>query len=110
LAIRLWLAQAFLALQVSTMMAGGVAAAELEAPLAGGWWFSLAMQVAHSGAGTLVQLACALLLALGLLSRLAALAMLVEALLIPLPGAGETLRPFWVVLICFIALMGHPSI
>ncbi len=104
-AVRIWLAQAFLAQQLGMIMHGD-ADARLSAPLGAGWWSGLSMQLAHSGPGAAVQALCPLLLAAGLLARPAALAMLAEAVLIPLPHAADALRPFWIVLLAWLVVVG----
>lgn len=80
LAIRLWLAQAFLILQVHAMMGGVHDGAQPP--------FGLLHGVTASCAGMAVQALCPVLLALGLLARTAAAAMLLQALLVP--PAGDT--------------------
>ena len=82
LAIRLWLAQAFLAARVHTMMAGGGA----------------------PDVGFAIQTAGAALLAIGLLSRPVALALAVEAMLSA--GADPDARLFWTALLVRIVVLG----
>ena len=89
LAIRLWLAQAFLVVQVHEMMAAPAASGRLAAPLGSSWWLDALHGVMGSGPGLVVQTACPLLLAAGLLSRPAALAMLVQAAVMPMAGAPD---------------------
>ncbi len=106
LAIRLWLAQAFLVVQVHEMMApaprGG-----LGAPLGPSWWLGALHGIMASGPGLVVQTACPLLLAAGLLSRPAALAMLLQAVLMPEAGAAAPDgRLFWTALLLRVALLG----
>ncbi len=105
LAIRLWLAQAFLVVQVHEMTApaprGG-----LGAPLGPSWWLGALHGVMASGPGLVVQTACPLLLAAGLLSRPAALAMLLQAVLMPEAGAAADGRLFWTALLLRVALLG----
>ena len=105
LAVRIWLSQAFLIQQAIAMM-GQPLDPRLTAPLGAGWWSELAMHVARSGPGTAVQILCPLLLACGLLSRPAAFALLVKAVLLPLPPEAEALRPFWVALLAWLAVCG----
>lgn len=94
LAIRLWLAQAFLALQMHAMMADGN-----DAPLPAG----LLHDITGSYAGMAFQALCPVLLAIGLLARPAAMAMLLQALL--LPPAGDT-RLFWIALLLRVVVLG----
>ena len=105
LAVRLWLAQAFLAPQVAAMM-GLRLNQGLAAPLGPGWWSGLAMHVAQSGFGAAVQALCPLLVAAGLLTRPAAMAMLIEAVLVPLPPWSGALRPFWIALLAWLVVSG----
>ena len=74
LAIRLWLAQAFLAVQIHGLMLGHAVGASLDTS----WWTGAVRAVTSSGLGLLVQAACPLLLAPGLLARPAAAAMLLQ--------------------------------
>ncbi len=74
LAIRIWLAQAFLVVQVHEMMQGA-APSGLHGIMA-------------SSLGLAVQTAYPLLLAVELLARPAAAAMLLQALLLPIVGSG----------------------
>jgi NADH dehydrogenase FAD-containing subunit/uncharacterized membrane protein YphA (DoxX/SURF4 family) len=105
LAIRIWLAQAFAGQQITNMM-GHLVNSRLVAPLGTGWWSAMAMHVAQSNPGTLVQAACPMLLAAGLLTRPVALTMVVEAVLLPLPVISAPLRPFWVALLVWLAVSG----
>ena len=81
---RIWVAQAFLTIQLHELMLG----AGLGAPLGAGWWYGLLRDVTESSFGAVVQAACPILLAAGLLSRFAAAALVLQALLLPMPGAG----------------------
>jgi hypothetical protein len=76
--IRLWLAQAFLTLEIVTMMTGPGAASRADAG-----WSGLLHDLTTSGFGVAVQRLCGVLLLLGLFSRLAAGPMLVQ-------GGGTT--------------------
>ncbi len=106
LAIRLWLAQAFLVVQVQEMMLGA-GPAELSAPLGTAWWYGALHGVMASSLGILVQTTCPVLLALGLLARPAALAMLVQALVLPGMGAaGPDAHLFWTALLLRVVLLG----
>ncbi len=104
LAIRLWLAQAFLVVQVHEMMAGAVSGNGLAAPLGSAWWLGALHGIMASSLGVAVQTACPLLLALGLLRRPAALAMLVQAFLPP--AAGPDAHLFWMALLLRVVLIG----
>jgi len=104
LAIRLWLAQAFLVVQVHEMMAAPAPSRGLGAPLGPSWWLGALHGVMVSGPGLVVQTACPLLLALGLLSRPVAFAMLVQAAVTP--DAGPDGRLFWMALLLRVALLG----
>ena len=74
LAIRLWLAQAFLVVQVREMMASPSSGPS--APLGPSWWLGALHGVMASGPGAAFQGACPVLLAVGLLCRPVAPAML----------------------------------
>ena len=105
LAVRIWLAQAFLSQQALAMMGHGLDT-RLTAPLGAGWWSELAMHVAISGIGTAMQILSPLLLAFGLLTRPAVVVLLLKAVLVPLPPDAEALRPFWLVLLVWLAISG----
>jgi len=105
LAVRLWLAQAYLVVQVHEMMAAPAAGGGLGAALAGSWWLDALHGVMGSGPGLAIQTVCPLLLAVGLLSRPAALAMLVQAAVMPMAGAPDG-RLFWAALLVRIVLLG----
>lgn len=104
LAIRLWLAQAFLVVQVHEMMAAPLSSRGLGAPLGPSWWLGALHGVMVSGPGLVVQTACPLLLASGLLSRPVALAMLVQAAV--MPDAGPDGHLFWTALLLRVVLLG----
>ena len=105
LLIRLWLAQAFLVVQVTEMMLGA-GPAGLDAPLGTAWWYGALHGVMASSLGLVVQTACPVLLALGLLARPAALAMLVQALVFSGMGAGPDAQVFWTALLLRVVLLG----
>ena len=111
LAIRVWLAQAFLALQVREMMLGGTST-HLAAPLGVGWWLHAVHDVMASNLGLAIQTVCPLLLAFGLMGRLAALAMLVQAVMLGMTGSGPGpevsagAQLFWMALLLRLALVG----
>ncbi len=106
LAIRLWLAQAFLVVQVHEMMSAGPVG--LGAPLGAAWWSGALHGVMASSLGLAVQTACPLLLAFGLLARPAAGAMLVQALVLPPAGtgAGPDAQLFWTALLLRVVVLG----
>ena len=104
LAIRLWLAQAFLVVQVHEMMSAGPVG--LAAPLGVAWWSGALRGVMASSLGLAVQTACPVLLALGLLARPAAAAMLVQALMLPMAGAGADARLLWTALLLRVVVLG----
>ncbi len=108
LAIRLWLAQAFLLVQVHEMMLGAASGSGLGAPLGPGWWSGALHGVMTSSLGLVVQTACPLLLAFGLLTRPAAAAMLLQALMLPTAGAGTwtDAQIFWMALLLRLVLLG----
>ena len=101
LAIRLWTAQAFLAPVVHDMMTGS---RSLQAPLTAGWWSGLLHDVTSSTLGLTVQTLCPLLLALGLASRPAAAAMLLQILLFP--ESVIAARPLWAALLLGVVILG----
>jgi NADH dehydrogenase FAD-containing subunit/uncharacterized membrane protein YphA (DoxX/SURF4 family) len=96
LAVRLWLAQAFLAMQVREMMAGSSVRDTLEP-------HSLLHDLTTSHAGMIVQALCPVLLALGLLARPAAAAMLLQAMLLPVAG---DISLFWAALLLRVVILG----
>ena len=104
LAVRVWVAQAFLSRTVAGMMSIG-SNDGLTAPLGSGWWSGLALHIAASSPGTAIQITCPLLLAFGLFTRPAAIALIAQALLLPWTG-GEALRPFWLALLAWVSLRG----
>jgi NADH dehydrogenase FAD-containing subunit/uncharacterized membrane protein YphA (DoxX/SURF4 family) len=102
LAIRGWLGQAFLAHQIAMLMMGQ----SMSASLSSGWWAEGFAQIAATGFGGVVQALCPLLLAVGLFSRPAALAMLLQTLLLRLPGQTAGSDTFWGLLLMAILLFG----
>jgi len=107
LAIRLWLTQAFLLMEVHEMMFGPAPKTGLSAPLGAAWWGDALHGIMASNLGLAVGTACPLLLALGLLSRPAALAMLVQAAVAPETGvAGPGARLFWAALLLRVVVLG----
>ena len=90
LVVRLWLARAFIVVGVEQMMGHAFGA-----PLMLGWQTALWQDLTGSDAGIAVQAMCPLLLAVGLFTRPAAGALLLQSLLSPVAGAGQDLRLFW---------------
>lgn len=107
LLIRLWLAQAFLVAQVRQMMGG---APGLSAPLGAAWWADALHGVMVSSAGLLVQTACPVLLALGLLARPAALAIFVRAVVLAGMGAAGPGALFWMAPLGRVVLLGPGAV
>jgi len=95
LLVRLWLAQAFAIAGIAARMRG---------PLPGG--SGLLAAVAGSGVGLAVQAACPILLAVGLLARPAALALIVQALLLRVPGVAGDAPLYWTALLGWLAVFG----
>jgi hypothetical protein len=99
--IRLWLAQAFLTLAIATMMTGSGAAG-----LADAGWLGLLHTLTTSGFGVAVQSLFAVLLLLGLFSRLAATPMFVQSLFLQTGGAWSDIHLFWAALLGWLIVMG----
>jgi NADH dehydrogenase FAD-containing subunit/uncharacterized membrane protein YphA (DoxX/SURF4 family) len=99
--IRLWLAQAFLTLEIATMMTGPGAESR-----ANTGWSGLLHNLTTSGFGVAVQTLCAVLLLLGLFSRLAAGPMLVQSLFLQMRGAWSDIYLFWAALLGWLIVMG----
>lgn len=110
LAIRLWLAQAFLAMQVHDLMFGPAPGAGLGAPLGSTWWWDALHGVMTSDPGVAVQTICPLLLALGLAARPAAAAMLLQTVALLGTGVGlgaqSGAQLFWTALLLRVVLLG----
>ena len=102
LAIRVWLGQAFLAHQIAMLMMGQ----SMSATLSIGSWAGVFAQIAATGFGGVVQALCPLLLAAGLFSRPAAAAMLLQTLLLRLPGETGGSGTFWGLLLLAILIFG----
>ncbi len=101
LLIRLYIAQAVLVADVTGLMLGPAAA-----PLDTSWWSAALHQVAASSLGTVIQAVCPILLALGLASRLAAIALLIQIWLITMAAASHNSALFMTALLLRIALLG----
>jgi NADH dehydrogenase/putative oxidoreductase len=102
LLVRAALAQGFLRTQVMQLMLPS----RLQAPLGSQWWLQAAHHIAGSGFGTAIQALCPLLLLVGLLARPAALAMLLQVVLLPPAGMSHPLDIVWAALLVFAALHG----
>ncbi len=102
LLIRIWMAQAFLTHDVTDLMLS----TSIRAPLHASWWSSALQQLAASGFGATVQAACPILLALGLLGRPAAAALLIQIWVIAMPGASHDAMLFWTALLLRIVIIG----
>lgn len=107
LAIRIWLTQAFLMVEVHEMMSGA-GPGGLSAPLGAPWWSDALHGVMTSSLGVAVQTACPLLLALGLLARPTAAAMLIQTLVLPMaePGSSGAGHLFWTALLLRVIVLG----
>jgi NADH dehydrogenase/putative oxidoreductase len=100
LGIRLWLAQAFVVAGVEQMMMG-------HAPTAAASGMpGVMLDVTGSLPGMIVQAVCPPLLAAGLLTRPVALALLLQAVLLALPGAPPDAARFIVVLLIGLGVAG----
>lgn len=99
--IRLWLAQAFLTLEIATMMTGPGAESR-----ANTGWSGLLHNLTTSGFAIAVQTLWAVLLLLGLFSRLAAGPMLVQSLFLQMRGAWSDIYLFWAALLGWLIVMG----
>ncbi len=101
LLIRFWLAQAFLAGAVADLMANKAPAMAGPGALAG-----FLNPVVASPAGVLVQTLCPVLLLLGLGTRVAAVPLLIQALLLSDAETPAILRHFWTALLGWMVVMG----
>ncbi|GAC1606641.1 MAG: hypothetical protein NVS3B2_14440 [Ramlibacter sp.] len=106
LLVRVWIAQGFLTADVTELMLAPSARASLNVS----WWSGALQHVAASGFGTIVQAACPLLLALGLASRPAAAALLIQIWLIAMLGASHDAALFWTALLLRILVYGPGAI
>jgi uncharacterized membrane protein YphA (DoxX/SURF4 family) len=101
LAARCWLGQAFLArAAVTTMIHARLAMA------GSGHWVDTFNDVINSPLGFAVQTACPLLLIFGLLSRPAALLLLIQALVLHSEEPSLDIYPFWGVLLGWFIVLG----
>jgi NADH dehydrogenase/putative oxidoreductase len=102
LLLRVRLAQVFLAGQIAMAMSGqGLAPSGL-----GGWWTGMAMHVAASDLGGVVEAVCPLLVAAGFLCRPAAAAMLLQTLLLRMPGEQSGAGVFLGLLLLGLCVVG----
>ena len=98
---RIWLAQAFLTLQVTAMLGAG---RHLATAPVGAWWIDTFRQVAASGWGAAIQALCPLLLMVGLAVRPASMLLLVQVA--ALQQGHVTLHVFWVLLLVGLVVSG----
>jgi NADH dehydrogenase FAD-containing subunit/uncharacterized membrane protein YphA (DoxX/SURF4 family) len=98
--IRLWLAEGFLVTDVlQHMLPGGQLIAQGQISV------SSSDGLAATSFGIFVQTICPVLLAVGLFTRLAALALLVQLLVLQIPGHGQ-LAPYSVALLAWVVVLG----
>jgi putative oxidoreductase len=100
--IRLWLAAGFLVTDVSQHMLPGGQAIVLDHPSPSA---SLLAGLAATGFGIFIQTICPVLLAAGLFTRFAALALLLQVLVLQMPGHAQ-LAPYSVALLGWIVVLG----
>ena len=98
---RVWLAQAFLTLQIVAMVGSSQGPS---AALAGAWWRDTFQQIAASGWGSAIEALCPLLLILGLAVRPASLLLLIQVAI--LQQGRTTLHVFWVLLLACLIVRG----
>jgi uncharacterized membrane protein YphA (DoxX/SURF4 family) len=100
--IRLWLAEGFLVTDVlQHMMPGGRLIIQDHTSSSASSFAGLAA----TSFGIFVQTICPVLLAVGLFTRVAALALLVQLLVLQIPGHGQ-LAPYSVALLAWIVVLG----
>src|SRR6516162_5679398 len=99
--IRLWLAEGFLVAGVMQQLLGDQTAVRDHLPPSA----SLFASLAATGFGIFVQTICPVLLAAGLFTRLAALALLLQVLVLQMPGHAQ-LAPYSVALLGWIVVLG----
>ncbi len=99
--IRLWLAQAFLVLDMQRMM--GAPASPFAVPLDAVWWMQTLHAVMQSDVGLVIQTVCPVLLAFGLLTRPAALGLLIQVATLPMPSPAAA---FWGALLLWLLVAG----
>jgi NADH dehydrogenase FAD-containing subunit/uncharacterized membrane protein YphA (DoxX/SURF4 family) len=101
LLIRLWLAEGFLVADVMQHMPGDQATVPDHLPPSA----SLFASLAATGFGIFVQTICPVLLAAGLFTRLTASALLLQVLVLQMPGHAQ-LAPYTVALLGWIVVLG----
>src|SRR6516162_7454954 len=99
--IRLWLAEGFLVADVMQHMLGDQTTVRDHLPPSAPLFASLAA----TGFGIFVQTICPVLLAAGLFTRLAGLALLLQVLVLQMPGHAQ-LAPYSVALLGWIVVLG----
>src|SRR6516164_7701288 len=99
--IRLWLAEGFLVADVMQHMLGDQATVRDHFPPSA----SLFAGLAATGFGIFLQTICPVLLAAGLFTRFAALALLLQVLVLQMPGHAQ-LAPYSVALLGWIVVLG----
>ena len=100
LLIRLWLAPVFIVAGVHQMM-GHLGDHAMIA-----WQPALLQEMTSSNPGIAVQALCPALLAIGLFTRLAALALLLQALFLPIADSGPEVTLFWAALLISLIVYG----
>jgi NADH dehydrogenase/putative oxidoreductase len=100
LLIRLWLAQAFIIAGVHQVMDHAGEQAMI------GWQPALLHEITSSDPGIAVQAICPVLLAIGLFTRLAAVALVLQTLFLPVAGVGPEARLFWAALLMSLIVYG----
>src|SRR5262245_5211670 len=99
--IRLWLADGFVVADVMQLMLGAQTSVRDHLPPSA----LLFAGLAATGFGIFVQTICPVLLAAGLFTRLAALALLLQVLVLQMPGHAQ-LAPYSVALLGWIVVLG----
>jgi NADH dehydrogenase/putative oxidoreductase len=97
---RLWLAQAFIIAGVHQVIGHTGEQAMI------GWQPALLHEITSSDPGIAIQAICPVLLAIGLLTRLTAAALLLQALFLPVAGVGPETRLFWAALLISVLVYG----
>ena len=100
LLIRLWLAPVFIVAGVHQMMG----APGNHAMVA--WQPALLQEITSSSPGITIQAICPVLLALGLFTRLGALALVLQAVFLPVAGFGPDARLLWSALLVSLIVYG----
>jgi NADH dehydrogenase FAD-containing subunit/uncharacterized membrane protein YphA (DoxX/SURF4 family) len=100
--IRLWLAEGFLVTDVLQHMLPGGQVIMQDHILPSVSWFP---ELATTSFGIFVQTICPVLLAVGLFTRFAALALLMQVLVLQIPGHAQ-LAPYSVALLTWIVVLG----